>query len=196
MSERGRATRATTTAIVLCGGQGTRLGGVAKPFVDLAGRPLLSHVLDRLRAQVDDIVLSCANAEPYRRFGCQVVVDAHRNQGPLGGIVSALAQTTSRWILTSPCDTPFLPTNLVETLAASCGQAGAAVVAAGGRRQNLCLLLNKRRATSLQAFFTSGGRAVHRWLDANSIPSVEWPAADFLNVNTAADLQAARERLT
>lgn len=196
MSERGRATRETTTAIVLCGGQGARLGGVAKPLIDLAGRPLLSHVLDRLRPQVDDIVLSCACAGPYRRFGCRVAVDAHPNQGPLGGIVSALAQTTSRWILTSPCDTPFLPTNLVETLAASGGQAGAAVVAAGGRRQNLCLLLDERQAASLQAFFTSGGRAVHRWLDAHSVPSVEWPAADFLNVNTAADLQAARKRLT
>ena len=196
MSERERATRETTTAIVLCGGQGARLGGVAKPFIDLAGRPLLSHVLDRLRPQVDEVVLSCASAEPYRRFGCRVAVDAHPNQGPLGGIVSALAETNSRWILTSPCDTPFLPTNLVETLAAPCGQAGAAVVVAGGRRQNLCLLLEKRRTTSLQAFFTSGGRAVHRWLDANSLPSVEWPAADFLNVNTAADLQAARERLT
>lgn len=195
MSERERPTRETTTAIVLCGGQGTRLGGVAKPLVDLAGRPLLSHVLDRLRPQVEEIVLSCANAEPYRRFGCGIAIDAHGNQGPLGGIVSALAQANSRWILTSPCDTPFLPTNLVETLAASARHAGASVVVAGGQRQNLCLLLDERRAASLQAFFTSGGRAVHRWLDANSVPLVEWPAADFLNVNTAADLQAARERL-
>lgn len=189
------AERAATTAIVLCGGKGERLGATAKPLVDLAGRPLLRHVLDRLRPQVDDIVLSCAGAEPYRRFGCRVAVDAHPNQGPLGGIVSALREARTRWILISPCDTPFLPTDLVETLAASCRDAGAAVAVAGGRRQNLCLLLDERRAASLEAFFASGGRAVYRWLDANSVPSAEWPAADFLNVNTAADLQAARERL-
>lgn len=196
MSDGAQATRETTTAIVLCGGQGARLGGVAKPLVDLAGRPLLAHVLDRLRPQVADIVLSCTCAEPYRHFGCRVAVDAHPNQGPLGGVVSALAQTTTRWVLTSPCDTPFLPPNLVETLAASCGNAGAAVAVAAGRRQNLCLLLDERRAASLSAFFASGGRAVYRWLDANSVASVEWPVADFFNVNTTADLQAARERLT
>ena len=196
MCDAAQATRETTTAIVLCGGQGARLGGVAKPLVDLAGRPLLAHVLDRLRPQVADIVLSCTRAEPYQRFGCRVAVDTQPNQGPLGGLVSALAQTTTHWILTSPCDTPFLPPNLVETLAASCRKRGAAVVVAAGRRQNLCLLLDERRAASLSAFFASGGRAVYRWLDANSVASVEWPVADFFNVNTTADLQAASERLT
>ena len=196
MCDAAQATRETTTAIVLCGGQGARLGGVAKPLVDLAGRPLLAHVLDRLRPQVADIVLSCTRAEPYQRFGCRVAVDAQPNQGPLGGVVSALAQTTTHWILTSPCDTPFLPPNLVEALATACRKRGAAVVVAAGRRQNLCLLLDERRAASLSAFFASGGRAVYRWLDANSVASVEWPVADFFNVNTTADLQAASERLT
>lgn len=194
MCERGPPTRETTTAIVLCGGQGARLGGVDKPLVDLAGRPLLGHVLDRLRPQVGGIVLSCAGAKPHRDFGCPVVVDAQPNQGPLGGIVSALATVSTPWVLTSPCDTPFLPMNLVDALAVACRCAGAAVAAAGGRRQNLCMLLEQRRAASLAAFFAAGGRAAHRWLDANGVPAVELPATAFLNVNTEADLQAARER--
>lgn len=181
---------------MLCGGQGARLGGVAKPLVDLAGRPLLRHVLDRLRPQVDGVILSCARAKPFEGFGCPVVVDAQPRQGPLSGIVSALPTVTTRWVLTAPCDTPFLPADLVDALAATCRREGAAVVAAGGRRQNLCVLLEARRAASLTAFFASGGRAVHRWLDANGVPAVELPAADFLNVNTAADLRAARERFS
>lgn len=196
MCERRPPTRETTTAIVLCGGQGTRLGGVAKPLVDLAGRPLLGHVLDRLRPQVGGIVLSCAGAKLRQDFGCPVVVDAQPNQGPLGGIVSALATVSTQWVLTSPCDTPFLPMNLVDALATACRRTGAAVVTAGGRRQNLCMLLEERRAASLAAFFAAGGRAAHRWLDANGVPAVKLPAGDFLNVNTEADLQAARERLS
>ena len=184
------------TAIVLCGGRGQRLGGVDKPLLRLGERTLLGHVIERLRPQVDSVVLSCARVEDsYREFGYTVVPDQRAGEGPLGGIVSALAEAPHSWVLTTPADTPFLPPNLVEALAPACRREGASVATAAGRRQNLTMLFDQARADSLRAFFESGGRAVHRWLDAHAVPAVEFPASGFLNVNTPADLDAARKRL-
>ena len=184
------------TAIVLCGGRGQRLGGVDKPLLRLGERTLLGHVIERLRPQVDRIALSCARFEDsYLEFGYTVVPDLRAGEGPLGGIVSALPEAPGPWMLTMPADTPFLPRNLVEALAPACRREGASVATAAGRRQNLTMLFDQARADSLRAFFESGGRAIHRWLDAHAVPTVEFPASGFLNVNTPADLDAARKRL-
>ena len=79
------------TAIVLCGGRATRLGGIEKPLADLGGRPLVAHVIARLEPMVDDIVLSVGgDPERYEEFGYRTVPDDDPGQGPLAGIVSSL----------------------------------------------------------------------------------------------------------
>ena len=186
--------RPPTTAIILCGGHASRLGGVDKPLLDLAGKCLLGRVIAGLSPQVDAIVISAGQAAArYEPFGLPVVKDREPDQGPLSGIVSALAAVETPWILTTQGDTPFLPGNLVEALAAPCRRRGAAVVTAGGHRQNLTMLLDRRRADSLAAFYQSGGRAVHRWLTAHEIEEVALPEAGFFNINTPEDLARARE---
>ena len=189
-------TREQTTAIVLCGGRGTRMGGEDKPLLDLGGKTLIAHVIERLSGQVDAVVLSCGGrASAYRQFDCPVVLDQHPDQGPLGGFVSTLPRVATPWLLTMPCDVPFLPTNLVVALAPSCRRRGATVAAAGGRRQNLALLLDRRRAQSLATFFARGERAIRHWLDENQVAAVEFPVSAFHNINTPADLAAARQRV-
>lgn len=184
-----------TTAIVLCGGRGRRLGGVDKPLLDLAGKPLVVHVLDRLRPQVDSILLSCSGiVEAYRRLGCTVVVDRFGDAGPLGGVCSALDEVRTPWLLTMPGDTPFLPSNLLRRLTPHCLRTGLAVAEAAGRRQNLTMLLDAPRMASLATFFADGGRAAHRWLRRQDAATVAFDAEDFLNVNTSADLETARQR--
>ena len=185
--------RPAITAVVLCGGRATRLGGVQKPLTDLGGKPLVAHVMARLEPMVEQIVLSVArDVERYELFGYPVVADIDPDQGPLAGIVSALATVQTPWTLTTPADTPFLPPNLVAALAPACTRRGAAVVSAGGHRQNLSMLLDQRAAASLAEFYHSGGRAVHRWLVANDVDEVEFPKDGFFNVNTPEDLALAR----
>ena len=182
-------------AIVLCGGKGHRFGTPAKPLADLHGRPLVAHVIDRLKPQVDDIVLSCAQPNPaYEQLGYRTVLDATPDEGPLGGIVSVLDVVEPAWVLTAPADTPFLPSDLVPKLVPICQQHGLAVASAAGRRQNLTMLMDEAHTASLHRFFESGGRAAHRWLDDNAAVEVEFPASGFLNVNTPADLEAAHQR--
>lgn len=188
--------RPATTAIVLCGGRATRLGGIEKPLADLGGKSLLAHVIARLEPQVDSIMLSVGRSSaPYAGFGYPVVVDDDPDQGPVAGIVSALAAVDTPWTLTTPADTPFLPSNLVHALAPSCREHGAAVVSAGGHRQNLAMLLDEGQAASLAEFYGAGGRAVHRWLVANGVCEVAFPEYGFLNINTADDLALALSEL-
>lgn len=189
------AHRPAITGVVLCGGRATRLGGVDKPLLKVGDKALLGHVIDRVRPQVDALLLSCARTTAaYEAFGHPLVEDRDASQGPLGGFVSALARVRTPWAFTTPADTPFLPANLVASLAEACERTGAAVVTAGGHRQNLAMLLGAEHAQSLAAFYEDGGRAIHRWLVANAVTEVEFPADGFLNVNTAEDLAAAEAR--
>ena len=164
-------------------------------MLKVGGKALLGHVIDRIQPQVDALLLSCATTTAvYEAFGHPVVEDRDAGQGPLGGFVSALAHVRTPWVFTTPADTPFLPDDVVALLADVCERAGAAVVTAGGHRQNLAMLLGAEHAQSLAAFYEDGGRAIHRWLVANAVTEVDFPAEDFLNVNTAEDLAAAEAR--
>ena len=185
--------RPAITAVVLCGGRATRLGGIDKPLTELGGKPLLAHVIARVEPQVETIVLAGGPApRRYAEYGYPVVADDDPDQGPLAGIAAALAVVDTPWMLTTPADTPFLPLDMADTLAPSCRAHGAAVVTAGGKRQNLAMLLDERRAASLGEFYRSGGRAVHRWLVANGVDEVDFDEAEFMNINTPEDLALAR----
>ena len=184
------------TGIVFCGGSGRRLGGVEKPLIEVAGRPLLAWVLERLGKQVATVVLSGADEPAYARFGCEMVPDRAPGEGPLSGLATAVEVTTTDWIFTCPGDTPYLAENLVELLTADAERVGVAVPHDGNRRQNLFLLMRRDRAESLVRFFEQGGRAAHRWLDENGIGVTDLSAiaGSFFNVNTPDDLEAWRQR--
>ncbi len=184
------------TGIVFCGGSGRRLGGVEKPLIEVAGRPLLAWVLERLVKQVATVVLSGADGPAYERFGREMVPDRAPGEGPLSGLATAEEVATTDWVFTCPGDTPYLAENLVELLAPDAERAGVAVPHDGNRRQNLFLLMRRDRAESLVRFFEQGGRAAHRWLDQNGIGATDLSAiaGSFFNVNTPDDLEAWRQR--
>ena len=82
------------TGVVLAGGLGRRMGGVEKGLIELRGRPLLAHVIERLRPQVDELLLN-ANREiqRYAAFGVPVVGDVIEGcVGPLAGLHAGLGR--------------------------------------------------------------------------------------------------------
>ena len=104
--------------IVLAGGKSSRMGGGDKALLPLGRRPLLAHVVARLRPQVTEIVLN-ANDDPARfgQFGLAPLPDSLAGQmGPLAGIHAGLAwaksnRPESRFVITVAADTPFFPTD-------------------------------------------------------------------------------------
>lgn len=187
------------SAIVLAGGRATRLGGVDKALVPLAGRPLLAHVLARLAPQVDDIVINCnRNEQALARFGHALVRDADASfAGPLAGIAAALPHCRHEQVLVVPCDMPFLPADLHARLAAALTpQTNLALAHDGQRLQPLCLLLRRSLLDALQAALARGEHKVQAFCRAQGAAVAYFEtAADFVNLNTPQDLATAEARL-
>src|SRR5581483_1360528 len=94
-ADRGSARmRPGVTGVVLAGGRGTRMGGADKGLVELHGRPLAAHALDRLRPQVDALLISAnRNHDRYAALGAPVIADASSTfDGPLAGMLAALSR--------------------------------------------------------------------------------------------------------
>lgn len=189
----------TIATVILAGGGGRRLGGVDKALLPLVGRPLLAHVLERLRPQTDRILLS-ANGDPGRfaAFALPVVADSVPALGPLGGIAAAAAECPRRWpdvhwLLTVPVDTPLLPDDLVRrfTEAQNATPNKAIVAEAGGRRHWSIALWPLASAAALaEQIERHGLRRLEEGLDAIGYRPTVFPAADaFANINNERDLE-------
>ncbi|MBN8451636.1 molybdenum cofactor guanylyltransferase MobA [Accumulibacter sp.] len=182
------------TGVVLAGGLGRRMGGVDKGLQELDGRPLVSWVIERLAPQVDEMLLNAnRNAERYAAFGHAVVADRIDGfAGPLAGLHAALSVARHPLVATAPCDSPFLPTDLVARLHAALDDSGAelAVARSLGRVQPVFCLCRRTALPALSAHLAAGGRRIERWFC--SLPLVEvsfedQPAA-FANINSVEDL--------
>jgi len=188
------------SGVVLCGGSGSRTGGADKPLLELAGRPLIAHVLERLTPQVDEVVISAnRHRGAYSALGVPVIADAVAGQGPLAGIAAAAPVCRGELLFFCPGDAPALGSDLVGKLAArlrnGAGTADAVIPHDGTRDQVLFLLVHRRAVGSVATYLTAGGRSVHGWLETLHIlrcPIGE--AAQFVNVNTMADLAALESR--
>ncbi|MFC7400041.1 molybdenum cofactor guanylyltransferase MobA [Chelatococcus sp. GCM10030263] len=189
-----------TTAVILAGGRAHRLGGTDKALVEVAGRPMLAHVVERLSQQSPGLVIN-ANGDPARlaAFGLPVVADDLPGfLGPLAGLLAGLnwtrhARPDAAWMVSAAVDMPFLPPDFVGRLHEARARAGAdlAVAASGGRRHHVAALWPVGLADSLQRALTADGlRAVAAFTDRYAVAVAEWPTEPFdpfFNVNTPLD---------
>lgn len=184
--------------LILAGGLGSRMGGVDKGLVELGGRPMVAHVVERLAPQVAELLINAnRNAEAYAGFGVPVVADRVEGfAGPLAGLDAGLhaAGKECGWVATCPCDSPFLPLDLVARLLKSAVAAGAdaAMARADGQTQPVFLLARRSAAASLAAYLAGGGRKIDRWVEGERHVIVDFddcPEA-FANINTREELTA------
>ena len=183
------------TGLVLAGGQGSRMGGVDKGLAPFRGRPLVAHVIERLAPQVDEILVNAnRNPEAYARFGHRVIADEIPGfAGPLAGFERGLAHARGELVATVPCDSPFLPADLVARLRAALEAAGADLAVAQDRRAQphpvFCLMRRGVHA-SLADFLASGQRKIDKWYAAlrRRRGRLRRRADAFANINTRDEL--------
>ncbi|MCW8948885.1 MAG: molybdenum cofactor guanylyltransferase [Sedimenticola sp.] len=181
------------TAVILAGGMARRMGGEDKGLIDLDGRPLIAHVLERIQPQVDQVVINAnRNLEQYARFGHPVISDTLSDfQGPLAGFLAVMQQVDTDFIVTLPCDGPCLPDNLIERLrkAQQAADADIAVAHDGNRMQPVYALIATRLQPSLEAFLQAGERKIDWWYAKHNTVTVDFSDAPdtFLNINTPED---------
>lgn len=184
----------TISAIILAGGQGQRMGSVDKGLVELRGKPMVAWVLERLHPQVDEIIINAnRNTERYAEFGVPVVPDAISGYaGPLAGLHAGLGAAQHPLVVTAPCDSPFLPTDLVSRLADAlhAEQADLAVAHTFDQAHPVFCLVKRDVLPHLEAFLSSGGRKIDRWYETLKVVSVQFDdqEAAFSNINTREEL--------
>ena len=184
------------TGLVLAGGLGRRMGGVDKGLSRLDDEPLVAHIIRRLAPQVGPLIINAnQNQSIYAGFGHPVVGDRIEGYaGPLAGLEAGLAASTTPYLVTAPCDSPFLPADLVsrlaETLAAH--KASIAVARTGDQLHPVFSLIRTDELPELQAFINAGGRRMEAWLKRLCwvpCPFDDCPEA-FANINTPDELRA------
>jgi molybdopterin-guanine dinucleotide biosynthesis protein A len=191
---RGIMNRRDITGLVLAGGQGRRMGNVDKGFVELAGRPLVAHIIDRLVPQVATLVINAnRSAERYAAFGYPVVADAIGGfAGPLAGLHAGLATAATPFVATSPCDSPFLPADLVVRLSAAfdARPIDIAVARTFDQPHPVFALVRRSVLPHLAQFLDGGGRTIDAWYASLAVAEVSFDdeADAFRNINTPAEL--------
>jgi len=183
------------TGLVLAGGQARRMGGLDKGLVEVAGRPMIEHVLDALRPQVGPLLINAnRNLDLYARYGAPVVPDVESGfQGPLAGISSALDRTRTPYLLTAPCDSPLLAPDLAACLfrALQAARADLAVAHDGERQQPVFLLVRRELAPDLRAYLAGGDRKIDLWFARHRVADADLShrREGFINVNDEEERQ-------
>jgi molybdopterin-guanine dinucleotide biosynthesis protein A len=200
------------SALILAGGRGSRMGGVDKGLQTFNGTPLALHTLLRLQMQNDGplaqvMVNANRNLAAYEAFGASVWPDVLEDfAGPLAGFLTGLERCESPYLVTTPCDTPLFPLDLVTRLARAIDEEDAdiAMVAAPEvdrqgqsaiRAQPVFCLLKVDLLESLAEFTRGGGRKIDAWtaLHKTVLVPFDLPHDDpraFFNANTLAELQS------
>ena len=186
----------SVTAVILAGGLGTRVGGADKGLLPFRGRAMVEWVLDRIEPQVAEVLISAnQNLDRYLALGHPVLTDRITGfAGPLAGLHAGLCLARSELVITVPCDSPFLPVDLVlrMTQALERSEAEVAVAKAGDQSYPVVCLCRPRVLGNLTAFLEAGGRKMDAWYAALKVSEVAFDdrAGGFVNINTLEQLHA------
>lgn len=205
------------SACILAGGQARRLGGRAKPLIEIDGATILDRQLAVLAPRVDEVVVSVAPAAggtagaapwpvaPAWAARVRWVADATAGDGPLAGIAAALSACRTPWVVVVAGDLPWLAPGLIDLLVAEAraagGDADAIAPRLGGLPEPLLaayaapvgaiaarrIAAGRRKASGL---LTDEGLRV-RWLDEATLRAADPALASLRDIDTPADLQQA-----
>ena len=185
------------TGLILAGGKGTRMGSVDKGLQVFRGAPMVEQVLQRLKPQVGKLIINAnQHREIYETLGVPVYPDEFSGfAGPLAGLHTGLMHCETPYLVTSPCDSPFLPADLVDKLSEALVAANADIAVAvtgeqtGQQRHPVFCLVGRHLKNDLADYLGEGGRKMDAWFSRHAQIDV-WFAdeAAFANINTREEL--------
>ena len=169
------------------------MGGVDKGLQPFRGKPMAQWAIERLAPQVDELIVNAnQNRSDYERFGYRVVADELSGfAGPLAGLHAGMKAAGRDLVVTVPCDSPFLPGDLVARLRGALGANQLAVAKTGAQPHPVFSLVSRGVLPHLEAFLTSGGRKIDAWYASLKVVEVAFDDEEdaFRNINTRAELQ-------
>ena len=189
------------TGLILAGGRGSRMAGADKGLELYRGQTLAAHALERLAPQVGTLMVNAnRNLERYQALGVPVWPDDVPDYpGPLAGMLAGLAHCETTFLATVPCDTPHFPLDLVARLTQGLQSADADIAVACTRSgaelspQPVFCLIKTSLRDALAAFIAAGELRTGSFaLGQRNTRVVFDQAAEFLNINTLAELHHAQ----
>ncbi len=190
------------TGVILAGGRGRRMGMVDKGLQLLKGKPMVEHVIDRLRPQVSTLMINAnRNPEAYATFGYPVYADNPMDfSGPLAGFLTGLRHCKTLYLVTAPCDAPFLSRHLVEDLYRALDGKRADLAVAVSRADEYCqiqpvfCLMKVSLASHLENYLKNGGHKIDEWYASLNVATASFDDSHaFENVNTPDELERLQD---
>jgi molybdopterin-guanine dinucleotide biosynthesis protein A len=182
------------TTVILAGGRATRLPG--KLELNVGGEPLLARVYHQLREAAPIVIAGAGSFSPEldAALDCPIIVDRWPGRGPLAGLLSACSELGSPWIFAVAGDAPHVTPHVLKTLLEARHERDEAVVSEHDGELEPLASLYRREALEREGHnvLRDGKASMHALLDRLDVRRVPMPADYFLNINTAADLDAAQ----
>ncbi len=175
--------------------------GTDKGLVKLGGQPMIQHVINRIQPQVNHLLINANRSQrQYAEIGLNMIEDEIGHfDGPLAGFYTAMKYCNTSYLLMTPCDSPFIPNDMVKKLGNKLSEANAdiSVVEKNQRLQPVFCLLKSNLIDSLEEFLKIGERKIDKWFSKHNMVAVDFSnvSAAFNNINTPEDLMAAEDAL-
>ena len=191
------------TGLILAGGRAQRMGGIDKGLIPFLGKPLIESAINRLGSQVGPILINAnRNITQYASYGYPVIMDETPDfSGPLAGFAAGLKECKTSHLLTAPCDSPLLPTDLGVKLATEMTRGDFQLVYASSKEadgktwaQPVFCLMRADLQGPLETFLQKGDLKIDRWFkELRSSTVVFDDVQAFANVNTPEELKRLEE---
>jgi molybdenum cofactor guanylyltransferase len=203
MSDKKEINLNDITGVILAGGRAKRMGGQDKGLLNINGQAMIELIIERLSPQVGHLVINAnRHLKQYRKFNFPVISDDNSTEfhGPLAGMLCALKSCTTKYILSTPCDSPFFPADLSTRLLSTLmkDNADICVVHDGQRMQPVFVLIKTKLQESLQNYLDNGDRKIDLWYKQHHVVLADF--SDYndisLNINTPDELQNLEQKLT
>ena len=193
--------KSDVTGVILAGGQARRMGGQDKGLVMLDGKPMIEIIIDVFKPQTAKLLINAnRNHDRYSQYGLELVADELSGYcGPLAGMASALKTINSDYMVTAPCDSPFIPIDLVQRLADALENKSTDISVAhdGERIQPVFCMLKKTLLQSLTDYLAAGERKIDLWFKQHDFAIADFSdkPETFDNINTLEDVESALSKL-
>ncbi len=194
---------ADITLAIIAGGQSRRMGR-DKAFVELGGKPLIEHVIQRSAdlGQAETIIIT-NNPAQYQHLGLPMYRDVLPDKGSLGGIYTALITAKRPNTLVLACDMPFVNADLLRFMISQIDDDTDIVVPrVDGYPQGLHAIYKKTCIKPIAEGLAADRLKIIRfydqmrvrYLDESDYATFDADGCCFTNLNTPAELADA-ERL-
>jgi len=171
-----KITKNEITAVILAGGQASRMDGKDKGLIVFRELPLITHVVNVVESKVSQILISAnRNFEEYANFGKVISDDLEGFQGPLAGISKALKVCSTPYLLVLPCDSPLIDEALIDSLIEKMKVSKVDICVAhdGSIMHATFALMQTKLEKSLEEFLEEGGRKMALWYRQQSLERID-----------------------